>query len=262
MLALIAGRGALPDVVVSSLAQPPLICALHGSEPERLQVAHHFHLEQLGGLLAWLETQGVTQMCLCGAITRGPFRPMRLDFATIRLIPRILRALRSGDDGALRIAMALFEEHGIQIVAAHEAAPDLLPPSGVLTQTQPDDMARQAACQGDLVSQEQAAADLGQSCILRGGQTLAREGAAGTDAMLAALGHQPPGAVFYKAPKPGQDLRADLPVIGPQTAQTAVDLGLSGLIIEAGGVMVLDRARVLDILNAAGLFLWVRERPL
>lgn len=88
-----------------------------------------------------------------------------------------------------------------------------------------------------------------------------------TDHVLAARGRAAPegpgpaeGGILFKAPKPNQDLRADLPVIGPQTAMLAAEAGLSGIVIEAGGVMVLDLGRVVQILDGLGMFLWVRPR--
>jgi DUF1009 family protein len=79
--------------------------------------------------------------------------------------------------------------------------------------------------------------------------------------MLASLGPDARSGVMYKAPKPGQDRRADLPVIGPGTAEGAAKAGLAGIIIEANGVMVLNYDETLRRLDAEGLFLWVRERP-
>ena len=66
---------------------------------------------------------------------------------------------------------------------------------------------------------------------------------------------------LYKAPKPGQDRRVDLPLIGPRTVAGVEAAGLSGIVIEHGGVMVLHPQRTLAALDRAGLFLWVRERP-
>ena len=103
------------------------------------------------------------------------------------------------------------------------------------------------------------AADIGQACVVQRGQIIAREGPAGTDAMLAGLTQaEAQGAVLVKAPKPQQDRRADLPMIGPGTARAAVQAGLAGIVIEAGGVMVLDLPQVQDTLARAGQFLWVR----
>jgi DUF1009 family protein len=67
-----------------------------------------------------------------------------------------------------------------------------------------------------------------------------------------------PRGVLFKGPKTGQDRRVDLPAIGPATFEGAVRAGLAGVVIEAGGVMLLDAPRALEVADAAGLFLWVR----
>ena len=71
----------------------------------------------------------------------------------------------------------------------------------------------------------------------------------------------PKGAhgVFYKAPKPGQDRRIDLPTIGTGTVRNAAKAGLAGIAWEAGGVILLDRAAMIAEAEARGLFLWARE---
>jgi hypothetical protein len=140
------------------------------------------------------------------------------------------------------------------------------------------------------------AADIGQALVVAQGQVIAVEAQPGTDWMLASLlareGERaptgglfddpfgvaadmfggpavtrprgrdpalPPGGLLYKAPKPAQDLRADLPAIGPETVRGAAAAELEGIVIEAGGVMVLDRAATVAAADAAGLFLWVRR---
>ena len=69
----------------------------------------------------------------------------------------------------------------------------------------------------------------------------------------------PSGGVLVKRAKPGQDLRVDMPVIGPETVAGAARAGLRGVVIEAGSVMMLDRARCVALAEDAGLFLWVRK---
>ncbi|MHA1128546.1 MAG: UDP-2,3-diacylglucosamine diphosphatase LpxI domain-containing protein, partial [Alphaproteobacteria bacterium] len=64
--------------------------------------------------------------------------------------------------------------------------------------------------------------------------------------------------VLSKAPKLDQDLRVDLPAIGPDTVRNAAKAGLAGIVISAGGVMVLDRETTISEADRLGLFLWVR----
>jgi hypothetical protein len=76
----------------------------------------------------------------------------------------------------------------------------------------------------------------------------------------ASLRPNPKGArgVLYKAPKPGQDRRIDLPAIGPDTIRNAAAAGLAGIAIAAEGVLILDYAATVAAADAAGLFLWAR----
>ncbi|MBI1418018.1 MAG: DUF1009 domain-containing protein [Limimaricola sp.] len=265
MLALVAGTGELPAALVARLTEAGedvLICQPEGVAPElpasmpRLT----FRLETLGSLIAALQNRGVGRVCMAGAVRRPVIDPALIDPATAPLLPRLTAALGQGDDGALRALIGIFEEAGLQVVAAHQIAPDLLPQTGIHTRATPDDAARAGAALGEATVAEMGRADLGQACVIGADRVIAREDEAGTDAMLATLGAVPPGAVLFKAPKPGQDRRADLPVIGPETARAAARAGLAGIVIEAGGVMVMNLAEVIEILNAAGLFLWVRPK--
>lgn len=296
-LALICGRGRLPRIVADAQRTRPLVCVLQGFEPEGLTPDLTFHLETLGTLLAKLSARGVTQVCLCGSIRRPPIDPTRLDAATAPLVPRLQQALTSGDDGALRIVMELFEEAGLTISAVHDLVPDLLPKPGVLTlKTYAPHNVIEARL-GQRTVAAMGVRDAGQACVVRGDTVLAREDAAGTDAMLARLARdrksgsgdlfiapisaagdlfgslledatdwlsggagQSDGGLLFKAPKPEQDRRADLPVIGPGTPDGVAAAGLDGLVIEAGGVMLLDRARTVARCDELGLFLWVREK--
>ncbi len=262
MLALLAGAGALPAMLVGACAEPPLVCAIEGFAPEGLRPDLVFRLETLGTLIETLKARGVTEVCFAGATRRPKIDPTRIDAATRPLVPIVMRALAAGDDGALGAMIAVFEAAGMTVLGAHQVAPDLLPPVGVATRAQPSDSARADVVRAMAILDAMSGADLGQSCAVLDGQALAMEGIFGTDWMLASLGARPDGGggVFCKAPKTTQDRRADLPAIGVATVAGVRDAGLAGLVIEAGGVMVLDQPGVVAECDAAGLFLWVRER--
>lgn len=296
MLALIAGTGVLPVALGARLNQPYVVCALDGVVPA-LTVDIPFRIEHLGSFLDLLKERGVTTICMAGAIKRPSIDPAAIDAATLPLVPRIHTALAAGDDGALRVVISIFEENGFAIRAAHEIAPDLLPEAGIHTSAKPRPSHRADAVCGEKTIADMGAQDTGQACVVRGAQVLAREAVDGTDAMLKRLQSKglggnaqdmfgalsdtvtdvidgvaewlsgpdatpigDDGAILFKAPKPNQDRRADLPVIGPETAANAAAAGLAGIVIEAGGVMLLNRAEVLATLSAHGMFLWVRPR--
>jgi DUF1009 family protein len=265
MLALIAGTGGLPPALVSQLNDPPLVCALSGFEP-RLDVDHEFRLETLGSFLALLSERGVTSVCMAGSISRPQIDPTAIDAATMPLVPKIHEALSSGDDGAIRAVISIFEDAGITVVAAHDIAPNLIPQTGVLTRTQPNEHSRSDAYIGEACVADMGISDTGQACVVNSGEVIAKEDIAGTEGMLKQLQSETHGAVeskggiLFKAPKPNQDRRADLPLIGLDTARQAADAGLSGIVIEAGGVIALNLDEIVALLDNLGMFLWVRPK--
>ncbi|UUV07542.1 LpxI family protein [Ruegeria sp. YS9] len=262
MLALIAGTGALPTEVVAQLAERPLICAMEGFLPDTLSADVVFPLEQLGSFIADLKTRGVTEICLAGAVRRPPIDPSRIDAATLPLVPIIQKAILSGDDGALRAVIGILEGAGLHLRAAHEIAPGLLPPVGCLTEAQPSDADMADADRAAGILRAMGAADTGQACAVSKGQALAIEGVFGTAWMLHSLTQRPDagGGILFKGPKPDQDRRADLPAIGPETVTDTVAAGLSGIVLEKGGVLVLEKDRVIAECNRLGLFLYILER--
>ncbi len=270
-LALVAGRGALPARLLAACegaGQRVTVCGLEGYAQDLPRNDRPFRLETLGALMADLRRAGATEACLAGAVQRPALDPQAIDAATAPLLERVSAALQAGgDDGALRTLVAVFEEAGLRVRGAADLVPDLLPPEGVLTAARPGagqgrDAARAAATLAAL-----GRADVGQACVVRAGQVLAVEALPGTDWMLASLAGLPgdlplqfrSGGLLYKAPKPGQDRRVDLPMIGPDTVAAAERAALDGIAVEAGGVMVMDRETTVAAADAAGLFLWVRR---
>lgn len=276
MLALIAGQGRLPGVLVERLRRddrPFAVFEMDGFAaelPGDLPVTR-FRLEHLGSLLNDLQSGGFDSVCFAGSIRRPVIDPALIDAATQPLVGAIKQAISGGDDGALRVIMSLFEDRGLEVCAAHDIVPDLLVGPGVPTRQKPGASHEQDVKRANAVLGAMGAVDLGQSCVVTKGQVMGVEAQSGTDFMLhslsrvgpnaPALAQFPMGGILYKAPKPGQDRRADLPTIGVNTIKGAVDARLEGVVITAGGVMVLDLQQVVAQCDAAGLFLWVRDAP-
>jgi DUF1009 family protein len=266
-LALIAGRGRLP-VLVAEAAPGALVCEMEGTASEAPGERLPWRVERLGTLLATLRERGVARVCLCGALHRPKLDLAAVDGATMPLLGRIAAALPRGDGATLRAAVSLIEEAGIEVVAPHALRPDLLPEEGVL-EGEPTNQARVDAERAGEILAALGTADVGQGCVVAAGLCLAVEALPGTDHMLAVVaglgGRRPdPGrgrGLLMKAPKPGQDRRVDLPAIGPETVRAAAAAGLGGIVVEAGGVLVLDVPAVRDSAREAGLFLWVRAAP-
>lgn len=262
-IAVIAGQGGLAPAIIP-LLDDPLVYALNDYAPDGVQ-AQPFQLERLVPFLDELVDLGVDRVVFAGAIRRPRLDPEAFDPRTAQLVPRILMAMQSGDDAALRIVLEVFQEHGLTIASVEDIAAPLVPGEGLLC-GQPSDYDKRDAAKGADLLTATGALDLGQGVVVAQGLCLALETLPGTAAMLdfagrhAGLRPNLKGAkgVFYKAPKPGQDRRIDLPVIGPDTVTEAAEAGLAGIVWQAGGVILLDREEAIRRAEAAGLFLWAR----
>jgi UDP-2,3-diacylglucosamine hydrolase len=270
-LAIVAGRGDLPRLIAEDCARRGRtyrVVVFEGVPLDWLDghPALAAAFEKPGRLFADLRAAGCGFVTLAGGMVRPGLNPLRFDLTMVRLAPRLLKGIRSGDDSTLRLVAAIFEAEGFTLCAPHEILSDLLAPGGVLTRAQPGEADRADAARAARVVAALGAADAGQGAVVAGGLCLGLESIQGTDAMLdfvARTGAAFRGAgargVLYKAPKPGQDWRLDLPAIGPATARAAAAAGLAGIAVQAGGVLLLGRDATVAAADAAGLFLWGRE---
>ena len=260
MLALIAGGGGLPRRIAKAQSTPPLVCAYEGSLPDGLDPDTTFRLENFGTLLAFMADHGVTQVCFCGGVTRPGFDPSKLDALTLPLVPQFQKALAAGDDGALRVLVDILETAGFSVVGAQDVAPDLMATADVLGAVAPDDAIQKAAARAAAVVAALAPLDVGQCCVVGQGQVWGIEAIGGTDHLLATLPAAVTNAraILFKGPKPGQSLLVDMPTIGPATLEAAHKAGLAGVVIEAGGVILMEPERCVSLADTLGLVLWAR----
>ena len=269
--ALIAGQGGLPVALAAELKASGadfLVAELDGF-PSEIAGADpvRFRVERLVPFLDLLAGQGVRRVAFAGAIRRPALDPELVDARSATLVPRLAAAFRSGDDALLREVIAIFEDWEFEVTGADALAPALVPGAGILAGTVSEADRADAACAAAIVG-ALGGLDIGQGAVVAQGLCLAVETLPGTDAMLdfaalhaARLRPDPKGGrgLLYKAPKPGQDRRIDLPTLGLRSVEKAAAAGLAGIAWEAGGVILLDRAAMVEAAGQAGLFLWARE---
>ncbi|MCJ2094425.1 UDP-2,3-diacylglucosamine diphosphatase LpxI [Methylobacterium sp. J-072] len=269
-LVLIAGAGRLPELVAESLTrthQPFRLIALRGFTDRSLRARADATVDllDLAAILKLLRAWGPAVMVPAGGVSRPSPAALLNAGAALRNRETLRAIAGGGDDRLLRAALALVEEEGHRVLGVHEAAPDLLCPEGRLGRLGPDAEAAISIRTGRGVLDALSPYDLGQAVAVSGERVIAVEGPEGTDRMLArarALGRKPfgrgralPATVLVKAPKVGQDLRIDLPAIGPRTVRNAAAAGCVGLALEAGGTLVIDRVATAAEADRLGLFL-------
>lgn len=266
-LGIVAGAGSLPAAVAEaakSAGHEVFIAAFARiASPDIERFPHAYvRLGQIGRLFALLRQNDCRNVVLLGALRRPPLFGVRLDAGALMRITKILRLFKGGDDSVLRRVARLFESEGFCVRGAHEFAPRLLAPEGAFSASLPDEQSLRDVALGLKVVGALGAFDIGQAAVVARGYVLGVEAAEGTDGLLrrcAGLnkwGLSGRHGVLVKAPKPGQDLRLDMPAIGPTTVELAAEAGLRGIAVAAGQVLLADQDELMEKAEKLKLFLY------
>ncbi len=269
-LAILCGSGAFPLEVAADArrgGREPFLIGVVGASDASIEAYPHVwvRMGEVGKLFAALKERAIAEIVIVGAMTRPEFADLRLDWGAVKRAAGLAQLFRGGDNGLLVGLAAIFEREHIRIVGAHEAAPRLVAPAGLVGArgVSPDDDTDIAS--GAALLDALSGFDAGQGAVVAAGRVLAVEAAEGTDAMLSRVAEmrasgrlrfKGPAGVMVKAPKRGQDLRLDMPAIGPRTIEGAAKAQLRGVALAAGRVLVVERERCARAADAAGLFVY------
>jgi len=268
-LAIIAGGGSVPVAVAQAVERSGrrvVLFPVRGwADPAAVEkFTHHWlALVQAGRFLRLARAEGCRDIVFVGTALRPPFRSLRMDWLTLRLLPRILRAYRGGDDHLLSSIARGFEDYGFRVLGAHEVAPEILMPEGPIGSLRPSERDQADIARALALLTATGPFDIGQAAVVDENHVLAVEAAEGTDAMLGRIAElraagriaAPSGTgVLVKAPKPQQDRRFDLPAIGPRTVDETARAGLAGIAVVAGGSIVAQPAALATAADKAKIF--------
>ena len=266
-IGIVAGGGIFPIEIARSVearGEKLHVIMIEGDADDALRAFPHtvVHWSRLTRAVKALRGAGISDVMLVGTMARPDITKARPDMALVTSLPSIIRALTAGgDDALLRGILGLFEARGFRVVGAARAAPELLIGEGALTASRPSARDDMDIARGFALIRALGRHDIGQAVVLSGGVIEAIEGAEGTDRMLARIAAQRGSdaskrrdGVLVKRPKPGQDLRVDLPAIGPGTVESAVSAGLAGIAAMSGHVLVGEKPALTGAADEAGLF--------
>jgi DUF1009 family protein len=267
---LIAAGGVMPFAVADSLAARginPVLFALKGA-CDPVQVArfrHHWiSVGQLGRAIKLFRSENCRDLVFIGTLVRPALSEIRLDWGTLRVLGRVWAAFRGGDDHLLSGIGRIFEQDGFRMVGIRDVAPDLLMPEGCITRVAPDEGAAADIARGREVLRALSPFDIGQAAVVIDGHVVGVEDIEGTDGLLARVARlrtegriraKAARGVLVKAPKSGQDLRFDLPTVGPRTIEGAAKAQLAGIAIVAGNTIVVEPQAMIEAADAARLFM-------
>lgn len=267
-LAIVCGAGGLPFALADAAirrGRRVVLFALRGiADPQRVAAYRH-HWTWMGQLTRFIRiaaAEGCREVVFIGAVPRPSLWRIRPDFRVLRLMPKLMRLYRGGDDHLLSGISRIFEQHGFRLIGPKDVASELMMPAGQLGRVAPNERARGDIAKGLALLAATSPFDIGQAVVVADGHVLAVEGPEGTDQALARVaqlrsrGRIPnAGGVLVKAAKLGQDHRLDLPTIGPHTVEAAAAAGLAGIAVVAGSTMLAEPDRIAITADRAGIFI-------
>jgi DUF1009 family protein len=265
----IAGGGAMPFAVADSLAArgiAAVIFALKGAcDPAQVaRFRHHWiYLGQVGKAAKLFRSEGCRDLIFIGSLARPALSDLRLDWGTLRVMGNLVASFRGGDDHLLSGVGRIFEQSGFRMIGVKDAAPDLMMPAGCITRTVPDGGASADIAKGREVLAALSPFDIGQAAVVIDGHVVAVEDIEGTDGLLARVARlreqgriraRSGRGVLVKMPKSGQDLRYDLPTVGPRTVDGAARAGLAGIAVAAENTIAAEPQAMIEAADKLGLF--------
>ena len=257
---LIAGNGDFPLLVLEGARRRGVdmaVIAIREEATRELDHAakriHWVSLGELGRAIELLHQEGVKQAVMAGQVKHQQiFSDIPADG---RMAPLLERLATRNTDALIGAVASVLKFEGIELVDSTLFLEPLLPAPGVLTARAPD--AREAGdmAYGREIARQIAGLDLGQTVVVAERACVAIEAMEGTDETIERAARLAGGRplVVVKVSKPKQDMRFDVPVVGPRTIEVMQRCGATALAIDAGRTLIFERARVVEMADAAGI---------
>ncbi len=257
---LIAGSGKFPFLVLEAARaqgiEMTVVAIREEALPELEKAASRLHwvsLGELGRAIELLREEGVTRAVMAGQVRHDKiFSAIPPDARMAALLASV--ATRHTDALIGAVARALAGE-GIELVDSTSLLGPLLPGPGVLTHRAPDVEEAADIAYGRAIARQIAALDLGQTVVIAGRACVAVEAMEGTDETIERAARLAHGRrlVVVKSSKPRQDMRFDVPVVGPVTIEVMRRAKATALAVDAGRTLLFERLRMISEADQAGI---------
>lgn len=265
-LGVVAGAGEFPFMVVQGAKRAGCrvtVVGLSGLADRALadhaDVFRWAGLARMGRWIRIFKAQGVQSVILAGWVTKAKmYARLRLlhllpDWTSARIW--FFRLPDKRNDTVLAAVADEFARHGMFMEDCTRYSAEHLAPEGVLTRRRPTEGQLTDAEFGWGVAKGIGRLDIGQSVAVKETEVIAVEAIEGTDRMIERAGElcRHGGWSLVKVAKPNQDMRFDVPTVGPDTVAHLRQHGAKMLVIEAHKTVIIDRDRTIADADAAGI---------
>ena len=260
-LGLLAGIGHLPvDVAQSAKKLGYKVVAIavvpetDPELPENVDVFYTINVGKVGKILRTLKQNDVKNVTMIGKVTKEVLYKTGVvipDLTTIRVLASLPDRK---DDTIMNAIVKLIEDAGMHVMDQTVLVRPLLPEPGVLTKRKPAEQEWKDMQFGFRMAKELGRLDIGQTVVVKNQAVMALEAIEGTDACILRGGFLGKGGVIVaKTAKPAQDNRFDIPSVGTTTLTSMIHAGATGIVIEAGRTLLVDRKRTLAMADEKGI---------
>ena len=266
MIGLLIGDGNLPKVLIKKLEQKKTkFIAINLSKKKiSKNFFYNFNISQFSKIVETLKKNNCKEVILAGKVTRPRIEDIKLDFSTLKILPKIILSLKKGDSHALDFVINYLNRINMKVVSCTKYLPELLAENFVnkfkLSKQDLRDIEKGKA----ILNHVNKKYDVGQSIIINKGLVVGIEAAEGTDEMILKsfsimkkINNKAPSGVLIKVPKKIQDLRVDLPTIGYNTIRNCIKVGLRGIALKKNQNIFLDQQKSLNLIKKNNFFITV-----
>ena len=222
-------------------------------------------LEKYVAKIYWLgvgELEKLSQVLLreklSSVVMAGQVRHKILFDKSIKIDPDMQKLLDSVKDkktDSLMGAVAKrLEQGGVKLLDSTTFLQDYLPEKGVLTKKTLEKKILDDIEFGRGLAKSIAGLDIGQTVVVKDKAVLAVESIEGTDeAIKRGAKYGKSGIIVVKVSKPNQDMRFDVPIIGPDTIKLLKELKAACIAIEAKKTLIIDKEETIKFADEANI---------
>ncbi|KPK41493.1 MAG: hypothetical protein AMJ78_05365 [Omnitrophica WOR_2 bacterium SM23_29] len=259
-IGLIAGKSEYPILFAKAAKAKGfkiVAVAIEGETKEELKSfvdkLYWIKLGSLKELLGIFENEGIKKAVMAGGITKSRLfkEPLKLDDEMKAILNK---ALDKKDETLLRVISSKLNSAGVELLDSTLFLEELLAKEGVPTKTKPSPSEEEDIRFGFAIAKEVASLDIGLSIVVKDKAVIAVEGIEGTDAMIIRGGELiDAGTTVIKVARPNQDMRFDIPVVGPRTIRSMIKAKATCLAIEADKTLIIDKTETISLAEGHGI---------
>jgi DUF1009 family protein len=268
VLGLIAGEGRLPFLVAAGAREAGLkvVCVglADNAEPalaDEVDVFYRVAIARPGTWIRKLKKHGVTRVVLAGRVAKHRlFTPQRIlrylpDWRAFRIYYWRLRSKDKRNDTLLNALAEELASGGIMLENSTMYCKEHLATVGAMTKTQPGRFVEDDIEFGWQIVKKLGELDIGQAIAVKEKEVIAVEAIEGTAKMIERVGQlcKSGGWTLIKTSKPGQDMRFDVPCVGPDTIRSLAENGGRCLVVEASKTIIIDKPETIKLADQLGI---------